>query len=704
MKKTRRIAAMIAALTLAACSVAPMMMTANAADVNVKVQADGNVANETTNQTPDADKAEHIYTAYQIFKGEKGTNVGEFNITGLGANADNLLTNSAFLAFRAADGKESVGEALAKLPVTATNDQKAIAAAQAISGITSGGKKADELAAILAVAASGTGTPITTAGVDLSEGYYVVTDTYTKGTTGSNDAISKFILRVNSAENSDGITIVPKKSYPSVIKKVQENTKSVSDYATDDAFKNSVNTADKWNDVADYNIGDDVPFQLYGTMPETLSDYDAYYYKFTDTLSNKFEQPKKVTVKAGNSTLVFDLDEEDGDTKGKYKLTSGADTLAAAEEKTVTTYSFATEAAQTKIYAALKDVEAYTGIPGAAAKAEYINANWETLIAEGGALNGLFSDKNAAITATEKTIPAVNADATTDGNCRVTWNDGKLVVSFENIKAYAGVTEDTIVTVNYSAELKADAIIGLDGQENKVDLTYSNNPNVEYNPKNDNEEDRPGDNNEDKTPEDKVVVFTYEIDITKIDGATKQKLEGAEFEIQNGAGTAIKLIDNGDGTYTVADADDDTLTPVTQVKSDEDGLFKIKGLDSGTYTLVEKVAPAGYEVPTGDAARFAVELTATTVNTQTWNGTAASDVLTGLTGTIGGVGMTAVEANAAINLGANGAVAGTIENNKGTTLPSAGGIGTVLFYTIGGVMVVGAGVVLVTKKRLGKEN
>lgn len=616
MKKTRRIAAMIAALALATCSIAPIMMTASAADVNVSVKVDGSVANETTNVTPDKDVAEHTYTAYQIFKGEAKTVEDEttFTITGLGANAGSLLTNEAFLAFKAADDKESVGEALAKLPkdsegnTTATADEQAIAAAQAIDGIENGSNKADELAKILAAVATGTGTKISTDGTDLPEGYYVVKDTYTKGENGSNDAVSKFILRVNSAENADGITIVPKKSYPSVIKKVQENAKPVNSMGENASkLEQAVDTESRWNDVADWNIGDDVPFQLYGSMPETLDDYDAYYYKFTDTLSEKFEKPEEVTVKAGNVTLKFTL--EDG---------------------------------------------VYAG---------------------------------------------------TDGNCRVTWNESnkQLVVSFEDIKAYDGVTKDTIVTVYYEAELRPDAIIGLDGQENKVDLTYSNNPNFEYKPNTDDEEeDHPGDEDEDKTPEYKVVVFTYEIDMTKIDGSTKQKLAGAEFEVQRN-GSAIKLIDNGDGTYTVADADDTDLETVTTMKSDENGLFKIIGLDSGAYTLVETKAPEGYDTPTGDDAKFNVTLTATTVNTQAWNGEASS-VLTNIEGTVNNVPMTKLDADSAANRGANGGVAGTIENNKGTTLPSTGGIGTVLFYTLGGVMVAGAGVVLVTKKRLGKED
>ena len=75
MKKTRRFAAMVAAMALAATMVAPTMMNAGAVSdtseitIPVTVVTDGNTANEVTDIKPDADNATHTYTAYQIFKG-----------------------------------------------------------------------------------------------------------------------------------------------------------------------------------------------------------------------------------------------------------------------------------------------------------------------------------------------------------------------------------------------------------------------------------------------------------------------------------------------------------------------------------------------------------------------------------------------------------------------------------------------------------
>ncbi len=98
MKKTRKFAAFIAALTLAACSVAPAMMinvSAESQNVTVKVQTDGKTENT------DADKTEHTYTAYQIFAGEYADS--QFKITGFGSNVNTgtlLANDSAFMRFK----------------------------------------------------------------------------------------------------------------------------------------------------------------------------------------------------------------------------------------------------------------------------------------------------------------------------------------------------------------------------------------------------------------------------------------------------------------------------------------------------------------------------------------------------------------------------------------------------------------------------
>ena len=127
--------------------------------------------------------------------------------------------------------------------------------------------------------------------------------------------------------------------------------------------------------------------------------------------------------------------------------------------------------------------------------------------------------------------------------------------------------------------------------------------------------------------------------------------------------------------------------------SDENGLFNIAGLDDGTYFLREIQAPNGYNLLENDVK---LVITATTANGQDWNGNAA-DALRGLT--------------IAVNDGEpqpgnteTGIVEVTVENNRGATLPETGGMGTTLFYIIGGLLVVGAGILLVVRIRMKAHN
>ena len=135
----------------------------------------------------------------------------------------------------------------------------------------------------------------------------------------------------------------------------------------------------------------------------------------------------------------------------------------------------------------------------------------------------------------------------------------------------------------------------------------------------------------------------------------------------------------------------DTAADATTLISDTNGLFKVIGLDDGTYYLEETKAPSGYNKLTNAVE---VVITATTVNNQSWNSTPA-DALTKLDVTAGG--------NAGTGDVATGIASINIANNKGSTLPSTGGIGTTIFYVLGGTLVVGSGIALVTKKRLGKN-
>ena len=124
--------------------------------------------------------------------------------------------------------------------------------------------------------------------------------------------------------------------------------------------------------------------------------------------------------------------------------------------------------------------------------------------------------------------------------------------------------------------------------------------------------------------------------------------------------------------------------------SDENGMFKVAGLDEGTYLLREIVAPTGYNMLSAD---ITVVITATT--STTWDGVNANTALTKLEVTADGKAGTGD-----VSTGIAGI---TVENNKGATLPETGGIGTTIFYVLGAILVLGAGVLLVTKKRMSAD-
>lgn len=238
------------------------------------------------------------------------------------------------------------------------------------------------------------------------------------------------------------------------------------------------------------------------------------------------------------------------------------------------------------------------------------------------------------------------------------------------------------VTVDYKAVLDDDAVIGLNGNENKVDLKFSNNPNAKGD----------GTNNTGKTPEDKVIVFTYEFDTLKVDAADNtKKLQGAEFTLQDKASGKYAKVVNGIFQGWVDAAEASTLT------TDENGLITIKGMEGGTYIVKETKAPTDYNLP---SAPFEITLKATKIMSQDWNSTAdralgefSATIANPLPNTSG----TATD-NAKVSVDGYTATL-TIKNTKGAELPETGGIGTKLFYIGGGALVLASAVILISKKR-----
>lgn len=305
-----------------------------------------------------------------------------------------------------------------------------------------------------------------------------------------------------------------------------------------------------------------------------------------------------------------------------------------------------------------------------------------TAPAESGVKVYLSSDKKLETTG-ESPDTELNAGFNVSVSTDKVTKISKINVSFSDLKTVEGIAKGMYIIVDYSAVLNQNAVVGLNGNENKVKLKYSNNPN----------QSGSGENTPTgETPEDKVIVFTYELDVTKVDGQdANKKLAGAEFKLMNANKTKYAIVENGKVTgWTENEKQGTVLT------SDNNGLFTVTGLDDNKYYLKETKAPDGYNT-LKDPIEFVIQ--ATTANNQEWGGSASS-------------AFTKLEIGLKNNKGEfeytdgttdDGRVSMTVKNNKGSILPETGGIGTTIFYIVGVVLVLGAGVLLVTKKRMNAD-
>ncbi len=251
-----------------------------------------------------------------------------------------------------------------------------------------------------------------------------------------------------------------------------------------------------------------------------------------------------------------------------------------------------------------------------------------------------------------------------------------LTIVFNNF-IDSGYTTGAAISVTYSATLDDDAVIGSSGNENTVTLTYSNNPNLVYDNGSWSQSTDTG-----ETVKVKAVVYTYELDLTKVDSVdSTSKLSGAEFYLMDSAGNyAIVEEDTSgtDGYYTVTGWTTDASAKST-LTSGTNGELYISGLGAGTYYLYESAAPTGYVIWTDP---MTIVITATTDATST----------TSLSATVGGT--------AATTSTSAGTITASITNSSSAALPSTGGLGTVMIYVLGGCMVVITSILLITKKRM----
>lgn len=223
-------------------------------------------------------------------------------------------------------------------------------------------------------------------------------------------------------------------------------------------------------------------------------------------------------------------------------------------------------------------------------------------------------------------------------------------VTFKN-DFIAGLAKGTQFTVYYSATLNENAKVVDDGNDNTVYLSY-------------------GEDSTWETSKHTTSTYTWKMDVLKYakgDGDTKLPLAGAKFQLLAND-TAIKFsVVEGAAvpTYKV-----DAEGTVTEITTNDKGKFEIIGLDEGSYKLRETEAPAGYNKLAGD-----VDVVITSEHDDA-----------------------ALEATYKINNADPATI--EVENKTGSLLPETGGIGTTIFYVVGGLLMVAAFVVLVSKKRM----
>lgn len=568
----------------------------------VSVLCTGALADDANSITIKTTSSGHNYEAYQVFTGTLATVNGNkvlSNIqwgTGVNNAEDALLTAVKAINLGTDEAKNE--------PFAQCTDAASVA--KVLSGKENDSDIVKAFAKVVAKHLSNTDTDFTenkTTNTDqdgnqtttttgytasnLNAGYYLVKDA--DNSTGI-DAFTDYILQVIGATD-----VEPKSGVPTVDKTV--NGKSA--------------------DTA--NIGDEVEFKLFATLPNNYEDYSSYKLVFNDTLSNGLtltdEQLNSLTVKVYESKEAATADTENEQGTELKKLGTDA-------------------------------------------------------------------------TTDDKTGYKVEKD---------TNNNRKFTVSFEDlmqakttIDGAPTIKNGYCVVVTYKANLNENAVLGGTGNLNTVNLTYSNDPNG---------------TSDGTTTDKKVPVYTFQMNVVKKDGTGEnaKALAGAKFVLatdkltktENEATTDVNVITSDDiETYkenlVAVTAGDKPLYAVggtnyeMEVSGDEGtkGQLNIKGLKDGVYYLYETKAPNGYNKLTEP---IKITITASKDN-DVPNGKVSATLTNAATGSI-----------AEVDSGILDKV--TVVNNAGSQLPSTGGMGTTLFYIIGGVLMAGAAVVLVIKKK-----
>jgi len=559
--------------------------------------ADDSTTKATYTLTINNPAEKHTYEAYQIFAGDLHETTGESD----GSTTSKEILSNIVWGTGIRDGNALLEdikkvEDLAVLH-TATD---AASLANLLKTVSSDSETLDKFAAVVGKHLSdvkGTSTYVETETAKyytitgLAAGYYLVKDKDGSLIDSTDEAYTKFILRVVKST-----TVTPKSDVPKVNKTINDTLGGT------------------FTENEDFDITDLAYYKWEGTLPSNLTSYSEYDYKFVDTL------PTGVVF---NAIQQVYLEGHDGNVVHKfYDITDnidGNDTLPAGITLS-TTGKTATKNAD----------GSYTYSPETA---------------------------NSSITLT-----------------------------FDNLfSLYPHIQNNHKIIVKYTAVISGGIAIGVP-LKNEVYIEYSNNPNGEGTGK--------------STP-DPAYAYSFDIIVDKYDqDNTSLKLENAKFvlyyvRVENDvevkyyakviteemitAGTPVNgITPNTEQHLGMVYGWTTTKAEASILDTDKVGYLRVKGLDADTYFLEEIEAPAGYnkmETP------VQVDIKPTYTNN-------------GSTVTLSYVVDSIVQSGNSVG----------IRNAAGSTLPVTGGMGTTIFYVLGSVMVLGAVILLITKKRMAYEN
>lgn len=224
-------------------------------------------------------------------------------------------------------------------------------------------------------------------------------------------------------------------------------------------------------------------------------------------------------------------------------------------------------------------------------------------------------------------------------NLKTVTNKYNIKDNFENVK----------ITVQYDVTVNKDAVIAnadKKGNPNTAYIEYSNDPNSEQ---------------KGETKKDIVYVYTFGLNILKVEDGKTNVLPNAEFTLTKGNQYASFEKTNGKYIFKgwVSNTGDNT-----KLVSDDNGKILIEGLAEGTYKLTETKPPEGYDLLKEDVTVIIGADISTT------------GVLNGYTITASGSGASYTDNNV------------KIPNKYSKVLPSTGGIGTIIFYSVGGILII----------------